>query len=188
MDRIIIAVGSLREPKLAAVRDALIAIGPRLGVGADFEVVSVDVDSGVRPTPLSREETMAGARNRAEKIHRKAREEDKPWRFFVGLEGGIEIVRENGAFWTFLQNWAYVSDATGRGSFGESGSILLPESLAKSVLDDGVELADAIDHYAGLTGVRDAQGAWGVLTRGLITRQESYRIALINAFAGFLPR
>jgi inosine/xanthosine triphosphatase len=85
--------------------------------------------------------------------------------------------------WTFLENWAYVSDVAGRGAFGQSGAILLPELLAKRILDDGVELADAIDAYAGLTGVRDSQGAWGVLTRGLITRQESYRIALISAFA-----
>jgi inosine/xanthosine triphosphatase len=188
VDKIIIAVGSLRQPKLGAVSEALGAIGARLGGGADFEVVGVDAASGVRHTPLSREETMSGARNRAEKVRRKAHDEDKPWQFFVGLEGGIEVVRENGLRWTFLQNWAYVSDKTGRGSFGQSGAILLAEQLAKSVVDEGVELADAIDKYAGLTGVRDAQGAWGVLTSGLITRQESYRIALINAFACFLSR
>jgi non-canonical (house-cleaning) NTP pyrophosphatase len=188
MDKIIVAVGSLRQSKIGAVHDALGAIRLRLGVGADFEVVGLDAASGVRHTPLSREETMSGARNRAEKVRQTARDDGKPWHFFVGLEGGIEVVRENGLQWTFLQNWAYVSDITGRGSFGQSGAILLPESLAKSVVVDGVDLADAVDTYAGLIGVRDAQGAWGVLTHGLITRRESYRIALINAFAGFLSR
>jgi inosine/xanthosine triphosphatase len=188
MTSIIVAVGSLRGPKLDAVRDALSVLGPRLGDGADFEVVGIDVASGVRHTPLSREETMSGARNRAEKIRRTAQEKVNPWRFFVGLEGRIEVVCENGLRWTFLENWAYVSDANGRGSFGQSGAILLPESIAKRVVEDGIELSDGMDAYAGFSGVRDAQGAWGVLTHGLITRQDSYRIAVINAFASFLLR
>jgi inosine/xanthosine triphosphatase len=183
MSKIAIAVGSTRRPKLDAVREALSALGPKLPAGADFEVVGMDVSSGVRHTPLSREETISGARNRVEEIRRIASDQGKPWNFFVGLEGGIDVVRENEVRWAFLENWAYVSDAAGRGAFGQSGAILLPELLAKRVLDDGVGLAVAIDAYAGLTGVRDAQGAWGVLTHGLITRQESYRIALICAFA-----
>jgi inosine/xanthosine triphosphatase len=186
MDRISVAVGSLRRPKLEAVREALSTLGSRLESGADFEVVGVEVASGVRHTPLTREETMFGARHRAEEVRRMAREENQPWGFFVGLEGGIDIIRENGVRRAFLENWAYVGDVAGRGAFGQSGAIMLPELLAKRVVDDGVELADAIDEYAGLTGVRDAQGAWGVLTRGLITRQDSYRTALISAFASLL--
>jgi inosine/xanthosine triphosphatase len=157
-----------------------------MGTGVDFEVVGVDVASGVRHTPLTREETMSGARHRAEEVRKMAREENQAWNLFVGLEGGIDIIRENGERRTFLENWAYVADVAGRGAFGRSGAILLPELLAMHVVDDGVELADAIDRYAGLTGVRDAQGAWGVLTRGLITRQDSYRTAVISAFASLL--
>ncbi len=142
----------------------------------------------MRNTPLSREETMSGARNRSEALLDMARAKGEPWKYFVGLEGGIEIVRENGLWWPFLENWAYVSDVTGRGSFGQSGAILLPELVARRVVEDGIELGDAMDAYAGLSGVRDAQGAWGVLTHGLITRQDSYRISVINAFAGFLSK
>lgn len=117
---------------------------------------------------------------------RIARENRRPWKYFVGLEGGIDVVDERGNRWVFLENWAYVADATGRGSFGQSGTIALPEPLAARVVDQGVELAEAIDVYAGQTGVRDAQGAWGVLTHNLITRQDSYRIALISAFASLI--
>ena len=186
MDKVIVAVGSRRRPKLDAVREALAAVSPRLIATAPFEVAGVDVPSGVRHTPLSREEIMAGARQRAEVLLRIAREENKPWKYFVGLEGGIDIVHERGARWVFLENWAYVTDGTGRASFGQSGAVLLPEPLVKSVVGEGIELSEAIDAFAGGRGIRDAQGAWGVLTGNLITRQDSYRIAVINAFAPFL--
>ena len=76
-------------------------------------------------------------------------------------------------------------DASGRGFYGRSGAILLPEPVAAAVLDRGVELSHAVEAYAGVRGVRDAQGAWGVLTKNLIDRQESFRVASINAFAPF---
>ena len=62
-----------------------------------------------------------------------------------------------------------------RGHFGCSGSIELPEALAEEVLSRGTELSVAIDRFAGAVGIRDGQGAWGVLSRNLISRQESFR-------------
>jgi non-canonical (house-cleaning) NTP pyrophosphatase len=87
----------------------------------------------------------------------------------------------------FLQNWAYVTDGHA-GAYGQSGGVALPEALAHMVVDEGVELAHAIDAFAGQHGIRDGQGAWGILTGGVITRQDAFRIAVINAFAPFLNR
>jgi non-canonical (house-cleaning) NTP pyrophosphatase len=61
----------------------------------------------------------------------------------------------------------------------------MPVPLAAEVIDRGTELSVAIDAYAGGRGIRDAQGAWGVLTRNLITRQEAFRVAVVSAFAPF---
>ena len=188
MITIIIAVGSLRRPKLDAVREALEMLRPRLNEGARFEVVGVDVPSGVRHTPLTREEIMSGARQRVEELLRIARERNETWHYFVGLESGLDVVHERGTRTVFLQNWAYITDSTGRGAFGQSGTIALPEPLARRVVDEGIELAEAIDAFAGAQAVRDAQGAWGVLTGNVITRQDAVRISVINAFAPFLSR
>jgi inosine/xanthosine triphosphatase len=188
MEKFIIAVGSTRRPKLNAVREALDLIGPSLDVAAQFEIAGVEVPSGVRHTPLSREDIMRGARQRAEALLQIAREKKEHWKYFVGLEGGLDVVNENGVRQVFLESWAYVSDSSGRGAFGQSGAVLVPEPLAIRVVDQGVELAEAIDAFSGGHGIRDAQGAWGVLTRNLITRQDAFRIALVNAFAPFSNR
>jgi inosine/xanthosine triphosphatase len=183
LDHLIIAVGSVRKPKLAAVHEAIAALADNFSAGA-IEIVAVEIASGVRDTPLSREESMRGARQRAETLQKMAQEEVKKWNYFVGLEGGLDSVMENGERCVFLESWAYVSDGT-RGYFGRSGAVELPEALAEEVFVKGTDLSIAIDRFAGEAGIRDAQGAWGVLSANKITRQEAFRVALIAAFAPF---
>jgi non-canonical (house-cleaning) NTP pyrophosphatase len=185
MRKILVAVGSTRRPKLNAVWEALTVIGPSLDADAQFEVVAVDTPSGVGHTPSTRAELMAGAKFRAEGLVQQAREKGEAWKYFVGLEGGLDVIAEGGARRVFLQSWAFVTDGAGRGAFGQSGAIEMPETLAAEVLDRGIELSAAIDAYAGGRGIRDAQGAWGVLSRNMITRQDAFRVALVAAFAPF---
>ena len=185
---LIVAVGSTRRPKLDAVREVCSLIGHRLSPHVATEVRGFDVPSSVRHTPLTREDTISGARQRAEALIALARQNNESWSYFVGLEGGLDVVSTRGQRHVFLQNWAYVTDGYGRGPFGQSGGIVLPDALAAKVVDQGVELSEAIDAFAGTQGIRDGQGAWGVLTGGLITRQEAFRTALIAAFAPFLSQ
>jgi inosine/xanthosine triphosphatase len=199
MEKITIAVGSKRGPKLSAVTEALQTFSAALAHDAQFEVVGVEVESGVSHTPASRDELMRGARQRAEALQEMARQGGAAWQYFVGLEGGLDVMHEgasanemlrhsglqqNGHRRVFLESWAYVSDGA-RGHYGRSGSIELPEALAHEVLEKGVELAVAIDSFAGAIGIRDAQGAWGVLSNNFITRQEAFRVAVVAAFAPF---
>ena len=185
MNKIAVAVGSTRPLKLRAVSDAIQSFGSALNPAAQFDVLGVEVSSGVGHTPQSRAELMAGARGRVEALAGLARERRESWGYLVGLEGGLDVICENGRRMAFLESWAFVADAAGRESWGHAGGVVLPEALAAEVLDRGAELSAAIDAFAGAQGIRDAQGAWGVLTRNLITRQDVLRAAVINAFAPF---
>ena len=199
MPKIIIAIGSKRGPKLKAVQQALEVFSPFFPPATEFELVGLEVDSGVSHTPSSQEELMRGARQRAETLAQIAHKNRLQWHYFLGLEGGLDVIHEadsllptrrhsdlppNTRRRVFLESWAYVSDGA-RGHYGRSGGIELPESLAREVLENGIELAVAIDRFAGMVGIRDAQGAWGVLSGDLISRQEAFRVAVIAAFAPF---
>jgi non-canonical (house-cleaning) NTP pyrophosphatase len=197
MDKKIIAVGSKRGPKLDAIHEALDTFAQRLAPDVQFEVIGFDVESGVAHTPLSSAESMRGARQRAEALVRMAAAKRESYLYYVGLEGGLDVIGGNGSpigaselasgnpeRRVFLESWAYVTDGS-RGYFGRSGAVELPEALAVEVVDKQVELAEAIDHFAGKSGIRDGGGAWGILSGGLITRREAFRLALIAAFAPF---
>ena len=183
-----VAVGSLRVPKLGAVRAALEVCAPLLSGAAGFELVGFDVPSGVRSTPLARAETMQGARNRAEALRALATEKGESFHYYLGLEGGLDVAIVDDERHVFLESWVYIGHPTEQGRYGQSGAIALPEELVREVVDKGVDLADAIDAYAGGQRIRNGLGAWGVLTAGLITREDAFRIATINAFAPFFRR
>src|SRR5260370_32039096 len=142
---------------------------------------------------------MGGARQRAEALVQTARQSGAYWQYFVGLEGWIDIVcedastdealthsglQQNGHRRVFLEICAYVTDGS-KGHYGRSMSIELPKSLAHEVLENGMELSAAIDRFAGAVGIRDAQGAWGIFTRNIFTRQDAGRPPVVNAFRPF---
>ena len=199
MPTTIIAIGSKRGPKINGVKQALEFLAACFPPAREFELVGLDVDSGVSHTPLSHEELMRGARHRAETLVQIAQKNGLRWQYFVGLEGGLEVIQETASplpagrntdlaagsrRHVLLESWAYVTNGA-RGHYGRSGGIELPEALAREVLEHGTELAVAIDRFAAMEGIRDAQGAWGVLSCGLISRQEAFRVAVIAAFAPF---
>ncbi|HXR33961.1 MAG TPA: inosine/xanthosine triphosphatase [Verrucomicrobiae bacterium] len=179
-----IAIGSTRRPKLNAVREAAALFKEMIAPKMNLEIQGYEVESGVGHTPASREELMCGARQRAEAVVERLRSSSESADYFVGLEGGLDVAMENGRRCVLLESWAYVTDGR-RGHFGCSGSIELPEALAVEVLLNGRELSEAIDRFAGAVGIRDAQGAWGVLSGNLISRQEAFRVAVVAAFAPF---
>src|SRR3977135_3494383 len=110
MKKITIAVGSKRGPKLHAVREALEAFSAALAHDAQFEVVGVEVESGVSHTPASRDELMRGARQRAEALIQLAREKGVAWQYFVGLEGGLDVVQEGTTTGEMLPHSALQND------------------------------------------------------------------------------
>jgi non-canonical (house-cleaning) NTP pyrophosphatase len=48
-------------------------------------------------------------------------------------------------------------------------------------MNDGVDLGVAIDRFAEEVDVRSKQGTFGILTRDLITREDSFETAAIFA-------
>jgi inosine/xanthosine triphosphatase len=144
----------------------------------DAEIIPVGVDSGVRPQPLSNEEGIRGAINRARNSMSKANAD-----MGIGMEGTVD---EN-ANWMFLTGWVAVVDKDGNVGIGSSGSILLPEKIAAR-LRKGEELGNVIDEMENAHGIKTNQGTIGVLTKGTVKREDEFTTATLLALARFLSR
>ena len=179
-----IALGSDRAPKIMAVRASVARIAAIDSSWADANVIARPVTTNVPAMPLTDWQLMQGARERALAVRDLLRSKRLAAEIYVGIEGGFHSISIEGQWHTFLRGWAYATDGK-RESFGAAPSISVPAQIVKSVIEGKSELGLVIDEVAGKRDVRSRQGAWGILSRDLVTRSMSFEMALIAAFAPF---
>ncbi len=167
----LIAVGSLNPVKLGAARDTITRLV------ADARVQGVAVPSGVPDQPWGDEETIRGARARAEAA-RIALDAD----LGVGIEGGV-VSEPDGGVRTCA--WAAIVTRDAMWGVGGSLSMRLPAGVARLVRD-GLELGHAMDAWSGRQNVKQGAGAVGILTHGLVSRQQAYEVIVAYALAPVL--
>ena len=179
-----IALGSDRAAKIMAVRASVARVAEIDAAWRSASIVARPVKTDAPSMPLTDWELMSGARQRALAVRKILLEQKLSADLYVGLEGGFHSISLEGEWRTFLRGWAFVTDGE-RGSFGMSPSIEVPDSIVKDVVSGKRELGIVIDEVAGMRDVRSKQGAWGVLSRDLLTRSDSFEAALLAAFAPF---
>lgn len=180
-----VAIGSIRPPKVEAVRTVLAQIAPLLEIkSGNVNYIAREVPSGVAVVPLSIHEIRRGAYNRAVEVRRLIEEEYGPVDFAIGLEGGLFILNEEKSERVHLQSWVYV-ERMGEGYYGSSMSMPIPKHMAHAVIEQRQDLSKVIDHFAGRQNVRSHDGAFGFLSRGFLDRQQAFELALLGAFAPF---
>jgi inosine/xanthosine triphosphatase len=179
-----IALGSDRAAKIMAVRASIARVAEIDSGWCEANVVARSVVTDAPAMPLTDWELMSGARQRALAVRKILIEQKLEADLYVGLEGGFHSISIEGDWYTFLRGWAFVTDGE-RDSFGMSPSIMVPPAIVKNVIEGKRELGLVIDEVAGARDVRSRQGAWGILSKDLLTRSMSFEAALIAAFAPF---
>jgi inosine/xanthosine triphosphatase len=167
-----------------AVRASIARIAAIDSDWADANVVARPVATTIPAMPMTDWQLMQGARERALAVRDSLRSRRMDADIYVGLEGGFHSISIEGEWHTFLRGWAYATNGK-KQAFGASPSISVPQAIVQKVVDGRRELGLVIDEVAGARDVRSRQGAWGVLSRDLVTRSVSFEMALIAAFAPF---
>ncbi len=167
-----------------AVRASVARIAAIQPSWAEANVVARRVETNVPAMPLNDWQLMQGARERALSVRDVLRKQRLEADLYVGLEGGFHSISIEGQWHTFLRGWAYATDGR-NGNFGAAPSIAVPDSIVKKVIEGRRELGLVIDEVSGTRDVRSRQGAWGVLSRDLVTRSMSFELALVAALAPF---
>jgi inosine/xanthosine triphosphatase len=165
-----VAVGSGNPVKLAAAKAVILTLAPHAVVTAR------PVPSGVPDQPFGDEETITGARERAQAA-RLAADAD----LGVGLEGGVV----DGPAGMRSCAWCVIVDRDGREGVGGSLAMPLPAAVA-AMIRDGEELGHAMDRLVAARGTKHGQGAVGILTAGRIDRQGAYEVLVTYALVPWI--
>ncbi len=167
-----VAVGSKNPVKIAAVHEAFKKIFP----DTHWHVEGLEVDSGVAHQPMSDEESIVGATNRATRAIKELGGD-----YGVGLEGGLQEIHGQ---W-FDSGWIVVVDKTGNKGIGSTIKMPTPAKLM-ALVSKGIELGKANDIVFQTTNSKEAEGHFGLMTRNAITRTSGYRDGVIAALARFI--
>jgi len=159
-----VAVGSTNPVKVKAVEEAL-----------GLEVVPVKAESGVSPTPTSIEEMVKGAVNRAKRAFSVGGVV-----MGVGIEGGLYRAGD----WWFLTAFAAVWDGKREG-VGHGFGLPIPHSLVERTREK--ELGEVMEELSS-KGVKEREGAVGVLTRNYLERKDMLVWAVKAAYGDYLRK
>lgn len=170
-----IRVGTTNEAKLQAVEAMF---GKAFG---NVNVEGYEVDSDIAAQPMTDEEAIQGALNRA----RAAQTISPAADYCVGMEGTLAPVGE----FFFLRGWVAVIDQSGTVGLGHSAGVRIPDTIARQV-QKGHELGPLIRDLHGDNDnvIRHSLGTNGVLTGGLYTRVDEFEDATACALVPFISQ
>lgn len=170
--KLTVAVGSKNPVKVNAAQYAFEQLFP----GVTITMVSLDVSSGVSAQPMSDEESIRGASNRARKAQKEMNAD-----FGVGIEGSLQKI---GEYW-FDTSWTVVCDAQGKQGVGASGKLMVPAAIMQHI-HNGLELGHACDLVFNTSNVKQKQGFVGLMTNNVLNRTSSSMQSVIASLAAYL--
>lgn len=167
-----IAIGTENKAKIQAVENII------KEVWKDVEFSYHQTNSLVKDQPLSDEEAIQGAINRAKQAISKGEAD-----YGVGLEGTININH----YGMFLHGWVAILDKEGNVGLGQSASVHLPKIIEQRI-NKGEELGLIMQELMNdeKNAIRQNEGTNGVLTNGLYTRVKEFEDATRCALSRFI--
>ena len=169
MNKVIVA--SNNPAKIQAVKNGFKKMFPL----QEFEFVGVSVPSNVPDQPFSNTETFIGAKNRVDNASKKVNDAD----FYVGIEGGIELVNDE------MEVFAWVVIKSGNKYVkARTATFFLPNKIVE-LIKEGKELGEAVDIAFCRSNSKQKNGAVGILTGDVIDRIRYNTEAVVLALIPF---
>jgi len=165
-----VVVGSENPVKLTATHQAFSMFHD------EVQVLPANVVTGVNPFPMSQQETLKGAINRA----KAAWAAIPDVRFAVGIESGVHQLEDR----YLVQAYAVVKQRTVMG-VGASVAFEVSPSLMAFLDSTSEESKSTIDKVVGRIDLFQNEGLVGVLTENRLTRTQILRDAIIAALPRF---
>lgn len=174
-----VCVGSNNPVKVSAVEEAFKLYWP------ECSVVGVEVESGVAGQPMSEEETIRGAKNRANKALSIGGD------YGLGIEGGVAEI-EGKLFecaWVCVMRQSQITNSQiAQMEYGLGGGLYfeLPPKVAEEIRKGG-ELGPIMAKVMKYD-VKRTNGAIGVLTKDRLDRKSAYVQIVLSTLIKFVSK
>ena len=167
-----VVVGSTNPVKIEATKRAFKKVWPK----KKWEIVGIEVSSGVSHQPMTDKEAVKGARNRAKRALKLGKAD-----FGVGLEGGLQ---EFEGIW-FDTGWIVVVNKKGTQGIG---STIRMQNAPKTIkmVHEGMELGHVDDVVFKVRNSKQGDGHFGLMSKNAVTRTEAYTEGVISALVRFI--
>lgn len=190
MNLITVGVGTRNVVKINAVRNVFLKIWEK----EEIVIESFPVESEVSPQPLSFEETVLGAYNRAFMAKKEGRGKQD---FYVGIEAGImplkipEKMFKNADLihppFLDIQVCVILRRKDDKISIGLGPGFAYPPEVIEGV-KEGKTVNELMSKISNIENIGSKIGAIGFLTCGVMKREKLTEQAILTALIPFIPR
>jgi inosine/xanthosine triphosphatase len=168
---LLVVVGSTNPVKVLATENMF------RGWKLHAVIQGIDVDSGVSEQPMSDDETIQGAINRA----RNVLEAVVNAQYGIGIEGGVTETPHG----FYLCNWGACARRDGAIGIGGGARFMLPDQVKERIYQ-GEALGDIMDDLMSRKGTSRREGAVGFFSHGILHRKEMLEQVVISSMMRFM--
>ncbi len=169
-----IAIWTQSPPKVKAIQQAIDNIV--YFKGKKIEVIPLKVSSDISDMPISLEENMLGAKNRAKNC-KKEIEAD----LYVWMEWWTSIIDDK----AYLFGVVYILDKNGNNHYGISNMMEVPEYFRQKIYDEGLELGPVLTEATKEENASKKWWAFAHWSDDMLTRTDQFVLAFTSAIVPF---
>ena len=145
----------------------------------EIEFVPLKVSSDVSDMPISLEENMAWARNRALNCKKEVKAD-----FYIWMEGWTTMIWEKAyLFWV-----VYILDDNWKWHFWISNMMEVPEFFREKIYDEGLELWPVLSEVTSEENASKKWWAFGHWSDNMLTRKDQFVLAFLSGIVPFFNK
>lgn len=171
-----IAIGTTRTPKIEGIKKGIETCPFLADIKDEITYFPHNVDSGISDMPLSIDEVMLWAKNRAQNL--KSLESAD---YYIGIEWGTTAIGDKKyIFWV-----VYIENNLLEWHYGFSPMMELPRIIELKLYEEWLDLGPVMGELSGNTNLRSENGSMGAWSSDMLTRTDEFESAFKAAISPF---
>lgn len=177
MKKMKIIIGTKSLPKVLAIEEAIKKC--IYFKNKDYEIIPLKVESWISDMPISENENMLWAKNRAENCMKNNKAD-----FYVGMEGWTTMIWNK----AYLFGVVYILNNSWKGHYWFSNKIEVPEFFRAKIYDENFELWPVLSEATKEKWASQKWWAFAHWSDWMLTRKDQFVLAFLSGIVPFFNK